>query len=493
MRFTDRLRAVTRRASAPPARDPVGAVREHFGVAPHRDLASILETSNAAWKRRYGAWCARTARLPAPDAKLTDFFARAYVDPFAIVSSFTGTLWIGNDGGGQDYMVEVGPRTSAVYLFGPGVGELKYLADSLDAFLTLNELFESRHAYEGAVDDREGNHGTGGVDGDALRLPELRAAMRRLVHRVHLTGFDRSDMASDFDEVLPRLGGVRPRARPASPAVSDRYARSYWAQANLRLVPGYLPTFGTTGRRRVSRSPRTNDAADAVLRLWDAFLTGRDDALDAVARQSGSSKAALVRRTAELLVAVRDGAAPGELGLVAATREIVRDALANRAHVPSERGATLAAAAPGDTAALAEARRAAFASPDDAKRWDALTFALYETEDWSGMLAAADRRLTLDAHASYPWLQRGIALMQLGDAIGALAAFDRTLAFARTGRDGGAAWMNKAALYIEQGRTAEARAHLRRAIAARPDLRAAAAADPALAPLLPPRREPGIR
>ncbi len=465
-------------------------MRDHFGAAPHRDLAAIVETPRTSWRRRYGAWCASVQRLPSPNASLASFFNAAYADPFAIVSSFTGTLWIGNDGGGQDYMVEVAPRSSAVYLFGPGVGELKYLADSLDAFMTLNELLESWSAYEKAHDLDWGEIEDGAIDPETLDIPQIRAGMRRLAERVRLTGFDRSDMASDFDEILPGLTGVRPRAKPASPLVSNLHVRSYWAQMNLRIGPGYLveQTFGVNGRRRAPRMPPRSDVpADQVYRLWHAFFTADDAVLDRVARECASSKAALARRTAELLLAVRDGTAPGELGLLIATREVVREASSKRAPPPCPQASPLRERDSNDGRALAAARRAAFASPNDAARWDALTFALYETEDWGGMLAAVDARLAIDARHAYPWLQRGIALAQLEHPNEALAALDRAIAFDRYGRDGAAAWMNKAAIYMELARPTEARAHLHRALRRRPDLRDAALADAALAPLLPRR------
>jgi hypothetical protein len=74
--------------------------------------------------------------------------------------------------------------------------------------------------------------------------------------------------------------------------------------------------------------------------------------------------------------------------------------------------------------------------------------------------------------------------MQLDLPREALSALDRSLAFESIGDDSASAWMNKASIYAELDDLREARAHLRRAVAARPSLRAHAEKDADLAPLL---------
>ncbi|HEY5934051.1 MAG TPA: hypothetical protein VIU61_05445 [Kofleriaceae bacterium] len=475
--FKRRLRAAHRAGAAKPER--VAEAAAWFGVKPHRDLAAVLEVPNARWKQRFGHWCAGTEPLPTKKSSLVELVNRAYTHPFAIVSSFTGLVWIGNDGGGQEYLVDV--ESSAVYMYGPGVGQLKFLADSLDSFLALNEMAEKWDAYEREHGIDYGEIESGDIDPATLKIPEIRRAMAKLKTRVSLPGYDNSDMTSDFDEIYPAITGIRPRAKPASPTVLRLHQRSYWIQMNLRLGPMYQPgeALGIRGKGPIAKR---SCAADMVYRLWDPFMQSRDAELAAECTRARSEDALLVRRTAELFEAVLSESTPGELGFLRSYRAAVAE-LSGKA--PAARtNHTLLAPSGGDSAALAAARAQAKNIPGEPKAWDGLCYELCNAEAWEQMKEAAEARLALARVDHYPWLQLGIARHQLGNHAEAIIALDRALAFDRHTQLAGAIWFNKAEAYAALGNTAEARTHLSHAIRCRADLAAVAAEMPALAALV---------
>lgn len=471
--FRSRLRAAHRAGAAKPER--VAEAHSWFGVKPHRDLAAVLEISNPRWKRSYGHWCPGTAPLPTERSSLVELVERAYTHPFAIVSSFTGLVWIGNNGGDEEYLVD--PESSAVYLYGLGVGELKFLADSLDSFLALDEIAERWAVYERAhaIDYRQIE--AGNLDAATLRIPEIRRAMAKLRTRVSLPGFDETDMMSDFDEVYPAITGIRPRAKPASPLRLRLHARSYWIQMTLRLGPMYRPS---DQLRKPGPIAKRSTTADLVYRLWDPFLCSRDAELAAECKRARDEDAVIVRRTAELLEAVIGDRLPGELGFLRASRAAVAEPSRRSRATPHR---ALLAPSGRDSKALAAVRAQAKRTPRDPKAWDGLCYELCNAEAWEQMKEAAEARLALDRTDYYPWLQLGIALNQLGNHADAIVALDRALAFDRHSQLAGATWFNKADAYAALGNTADARTHLRHAIRCRADLAAAAKQVPALAAL----------
>jgi hypothetical protein len=476
--FQRRLRDAHRAGAAKPER--VAEARAWFGVKPHRDVGAVLEIPNQRWKQSYGHWCAGTEPLPTKKSSLVELVNRAYTHPFAIVSSFTGLAWIGNDGGGQEYLVD--PGSSAVYMYGPGVGEVKFLADSLDSFLALSEIAERWDAYERAHDIDYGEVESGKIDPATLRIPEIRRAMAKLRKRVNLPGYDESDMVSDFDEIYPTITGIRPRAKPASPMVMRLHARSYWIQMNLRLGPMVYQPGERLGRDVKGAIPKRACAADLVYRLWDPFLRSRDDELHAECTRARSEDALLVRRTAELLEAVLSDRAPGELGFLRTFRAAVAEPAVTARTATKHRA--LLAPSPRDSKALAAARATAKRMPREPKAWDGLAYELCNAEAWEQMKEAAEARLSISRADYYPWLQLGIALKELGHHADAIVALDRALAFDRHTQLAGATWFNKAEAYAQLGKTADARTHLKHALHCRADLAAVAKERPALAALV---------
>lgn len=296
------------------------AVRAHFGVAPaaalrrYLDCYSAYETSLPFGE--LGIWAPEDFAPPTADPTVEQLTRLVFHHQPTTIAALTNTLYLGADHGGQIYFAEVAQERSEVFIYGPGVGQLQFLADSLDAFLFLNDLAQQWSDYARANDVDFEDVEEGDLEMGSAQIQTIIEGMRSLEGRVNLQ--EDGDVISEFHELLPMLTEVRPRA--ASRSITERlFERAHW----LIMLLGDIYVDVDRARDHDYAADMADPeiaalAATQVYWLWHLFLFD-DDRLGALRAAAGEHSSSLVRATALML------ADPPES--VRATRDKVRAAL----------------------------------------------------------------------------------------------------------------------------------------------------------------------
>jgi tetratricopeptide (TPR) repeat protein len=502
--FLRRLESMTSPRAT--ARSAIEELEGHVGVAMAPDLRAFFAFHESralhASVGQLRIWTEPTWGLP--DSRSVERLASSvYREAASAIAALTNTIYLGADRGGQVYFAEIDPKRSEVFVYGPGVGELKLLCDSFASFAELNEIDER---WQACCEDE-------GVDEDDLereefvlaspRLRALREEIRLRRGRFHLTGFDHSDVSTDFDETIPRLGGTKLEAVSRS-CTSRLFNGARWL---VWLLSGSHVHVEPAGARDLDADMRDPElaplAATKVYWLWHLFLFDRRTELGTFLEVCARDPSRLVRTTAELMSELSvPGPVRAPLEHFRELRSVVLDAAAGRVRpLPKERGLRveeerrekrlreLVAPAPSDSPRIAAQKKAVAKALHEPQPWDALTFAYFEEEDVERMLAATEARLTLSHGDYYPWLQKGIALQMLKRYPEALAAFDRAL-FLERENAWASAWINKSFVCGALGDRSGALLHLREALRIHPEHKQVARESDELAPY---RGEPEFR
>lgn len=239
-----------------------------------------------------------------PETLLSAFYESS-LSPYPVIAALTGTYCLGSDGSGDVYYAEVGPRASAVYVYGHDVGSLRVLTTSFTAWAALNDVDEQWHVLREIE----------GVDEDALEddslpgLAAIRAAARALKGAVNLADAG-SDVSTDYDETIQKLARRKLVLKNAAPAL-DRCARAEWLISWLRDPEGWSVGWVPAEAKRVrSIGPASGAgslACDRVYALWHAFVFDRPE-LPKLLAAARKDRAALVKLTGGIFEAADDTA-----------------------------------------------------------------------------------------------------------------------------------------------------------------------------------------
>jgi hypothetical protein len=223
-----------------------------------------------------------------------------YEEPALMIAAFTGSVALGTDGSGQSYFADHAPKRSDVFIYGPGVGELKFLADSLTSFAQLNDVVERWTVLAAALGWDDDDLEEGALDEKAPDFVALRQLAGALRGKVHLPGMDHSDMESEFDELVHHLAGAKFTRRTDS-VVPALYARAYWILALLSRDSFLGEQAVVIDRTRERVDPFVDRAASRIYWLWHDFMFDHTDALASAIDGGSRDRSSLVKRTSALM------------------------------------------------------------------------------------------------------------------------------------------------------------------------------------------------
>lgn len=363
---------------------------------------------------------------------------------------FTDSILIGSDGGGQMYYAALDPENTEIYLYNHGVGEMKFLADSIEAYSYLNRIYEDWIIFEEENDiDRELI-----IDGEIpkdLDVSSFQEKLKNLQGHVNLTGFEDSDVCSEYDELFQGLMGFAMTAKPKSKRI-HYFERSNWIMHmldNCYSTPGHMEPKPESGKESISKS------SDALYWLWRYYFMKNDEELKALCIRCNNHSARLVTDAVSLITElINNPDSFPEFNYIRIQRELLN----NKNYLPVFKKIAPDFLEPEKTDKEMTAKHKVFIkeNPENSGGWDNLAYNYYEEENWEKMLICSNMSLSIKPNFYYSWMQRGIALWMLKNFDEALFSFDIALCF-----DGNNdLWLNKAILLAEKGEKKSAFDHL---------------------------------
>ena len=366
---------------------------------------------------------------------------------------FTGCIAIGADSGGQMYYLQLDKNKSEIYLYAPDVDELKYLACSLEAFAYLNRIYEDwmDFEYENDIDSDEIINGRIPTKID---ITPFQKKLGALLGYVNLSGFEDSDVCSEFDEIFHSLFSSKLKARSES-SVIQNHKRAKWIISMLDndfFNPMKLEDEPESGNEPIS------DCSDALYWLWRYYFTCNDNKLKALCERCYNHKARLVRGAVSMITELNE--APDsmpEFNYLRIQRELVKnDGLPPAFSKAFDKDVLKPKKT--DSEEIKECKKNIRKSKDNHQAWDELTYNYSLIEDWDTMLKCAEMSLALNSNSYYAWMQRGIAFHMKKNNKDALHSFDRGLCFSNHEN----LWLNKAIVYTKIEHHKSAINHLKR-------------------------------
>lgn len=369
-------------------------------------------------------------------------FTSALRHQIALFAAFTASVPIGKDGGGQWYYVALeAPHELGIY--GPGVGELRLLADSFSSFLGLvraeQQIADHIEEHEDELDPDAIYEGDETLDLSRAGLEDAKRLFDALKGHVRLTGFNDSDVCSDFDELfIGQRGGVWPLD-----AQSRLFADHERAHPLVRMLDHMGLWELEAECTDFVRVP------DALYALWRLYFGDDDAALTQALVRCESHVAGMVRDAATFMHGLLD--APEEWAgqnHLRTLRELVLAGDPVALSEPPDGSEALSAADPTDSAAMTKFKAKVRELPATADAWDALTYGYFAEERWEEMHGCAEVSIALRPQHYYAWMQRGIARHMMEQYNDALADFNVGLCFG----DHNNLLLNKAIAYKDLGR-----------------------------------------
>ncbi len=369
-------------------------------------------------------------------------FTSALRHQIALFAAFTASVPVGKDGGGQWYYVALeAPHELGIY--GPGVGELRLLADSFTSFLGLvraeQQIADHITDHEDELDADAIYEGDEKLDLNRAGLEDAKRLFDALVGHVRLTGFEDSDVCSDFDELFI---GQRGEVWPLD-AKSQLFTDHERAHPLVRMLDHMGLWELEAECTDFVRVP------DALYALWRLYFGSDDAALTQALVRCESHAAGMVRDASTfmrgLLDAPEDWAGQNHLRTL---RALVLAGEPDTLCEPPDGSDALAAADPADNTTMTKFKAQVRKLPTTADAWDQLTYAYFAEERWEEMHACADVSIALRPQHYYAWMQRGIARHVMERYEEALADFNVGLCFG----DHTNLLLNKAISYKDLGR-----------------------------------------
>ena len=418
-----------------------GAVRAYFSVHETHHLGS----SGALH-------CRDEPCFPAAGSPRDNLFAQVLRERQDLIAAFTGSMVLGSDGGGQDYFVDLSHGGDAVAIYGPGVGELRPLTDSLESFaglVRLDALF-AEYAEANGIDPGDVIDGDVKVDLSKPELTPLATLLSTLQGRLHLPGYDGTDVCSDFDEIVGALAGG-PLRLPTTPRFVEAHERAY--PLVCMLDHGGLFPLGPDD----PPDDRQSSYPDTMYWLWRSYFQEDDERLQTTLRRCADHRARLIRDAGALIASVVESTDElPEWNHLRVLRQLVL-APPSRATEPPPGYEELLAEDGNDDSTRARLKEMLRGQPTHADAWDNLTFQFYSAAQWPQMQRCAEISAALRPEHYYPWMQLGVAQMSQGNLVASLPFFDRAICFSSNPN----LWLNKAGAWLELGRRDLAVANLR--------------------------------
>ena len=391
--------------------------------------------------------------FPVVGSPRDNLFAQALRGQLELIAAFTGSMVLGNDGGGQDYFIGLEAGDEGVAIYGPGVGELRPLADSLESFVGLLRLDELWDEYAEANDIDTGEVIEGDLEIDLSSTPglaplaELLSALRG---RVHLPGFEGTDVCSEFDELVGALADA-PLLLSEQPGFVKAHQRAY---PLMRMLDhgGLFP---------LGPSPLPDDwhsrYADTMYWLWRSYFQDDDKQLLAAIQRCSEHPARLIRDAAAMISSLVDSTDTlREWDHLRVLRQLVLTP-GTPATEPAEGYEALLVEDSDDDATRKQLKALLRKEPTRTDAWDNLTFQFYSAQQWEPMQRCAGISAALRPEHDYAWMQLGVAHLANDRPAESLPFFDRSLCFSSNPN----LWLNKALAWLELDRRDLAVATLR--------------------------------
>jgi hypothetical protein len=248
----------------------------------------------------------RIVRAPAPPAPRRPAspsemaLPDVYIEPVLIVAAFSGTTPIGRDGGGQIFYAAESAR-APVFIYGPGVGELKLLADSRKSFERLNALMDRWSDITRKNGWEDDDLMDGSIDKKHPDFVWMRKLALALKGKVHLPGFDATDLASDFDEMVTEIAGKK-LTLPATIGATELalHRRAHWLRALFERETFFEKEARALDRRR--KDPYAKHAASRLYWLWHHFFLDNEKELEVALRAAARDRSPIIRETAAVIL-----------------------------------------------------------------------------------------------------------------------------------------------------------------------------------------------
>ena len=285
-------------ALGPDSDTDVDRVESLFGLTTTGPLRSLLSRRGGDHQLELGAWMVDSDADAYPQE--TERFANT---PFEVVlgeswwlhAALADAIPIGKDGGGQIYLASL-HEPHEVTLYDPGQAAVRFVASDLVTFTYLASLGRQadRLFEELELDDPED------ADPTAPELQGIRQSLERIEARINLTD---EIIATDFDEMLIGLTGLRPGFRP-DPCITERlHDRADWLLAVLSMGYDSVSLDGIADTYDAERNDPTRWSSPGVRLywLWHAFVLGEDERLSELLEALAGDPARLVTDSVRLV------------------------------------------------------------------------------------------------------------------------------------------------------------------------------------------------
>jgi hypothetical protein len=436
-----------------PALRSVAELEDAFGMSLSSAVLAYFSAHQTHHLGSSGAlYCSDEPCFPAVGSPRGNLFAQVLRERPELIAAFTGSMVLGSDGGGQGYFVDLSPGGDAVAIYGPGVGELRPLTDSLESFAGLVRLdaLWAEYAEANDIDTGAVIDGDREVDLSKPDLTPLAKLLSTLQGRLHLPGYDGTEVCSDFDEIVGALAGS-PLRLPTPPRFVEAHERAY--PLVCMLDHGGLFPLGTYDPPDDWQS----SYPDTIYWLWRSYFQEDDERLETTLRRCSDHRARLIRDAGALIASlVQSTDELPEWNHLRVLRQLVL-APPPRATEPPPGYEELLAEDGNDDSTRARLKEMLRGQPTHADAWDNLTFQFYSAAQWPQMQRCAEISAALRPEHYYPWMQLGVARMTQGHLAESLPFFDRALCLSSNPN----LWLNKAGAWLELGRRDVAVATLR--------------------------------